>query len=68
MAGFEGVPGGLSKAFKMLEECFGQRHVVAKACIHLMLWWKARISKAVIDKARVNVLIVQQPCTRLCNR
>ena len=32
MAGLEGVPGGLSKALKMLEQRFGQPHVVAKAC------------------------------------
>jgi len=32
VAGFEEVPGGLSKVLKMLERRFGQSHVVAKAC------------------------------------
>jgi len=33
VAGFEGVPGGLSKALIMIEQFFGQPHVVAKACV-----------------------------------
>jgi len=33
VAGFEGVPGGLSKALIMIEQLFGQPHVVAKACV-----------------------------------
>lgn len=33
VAGFEGVPGCLPKALKLLEQRFGQAHVVAKACI-----------------------------------
>ena len=37
VAGFEGVPGGLSKALKMLEQRFGQPHVVAKACVDALV-------------------------------
>ena len=37
MAGFEGVPGGLSKALKMLEQRFGQPHVVTKACVDALV-------------------------------
>ena len=37
VAGFEGVPGGLSKALKLLEQRFGQPHVVAKACIDALV-------------------------------
>ena len=33
VAGFEGVPGGLSRALKMLQQRFGQLHIVAKACV-----------------------------------
>ena len=33
VAGFEGVPGGLGKALIMLQHCFGQPHIVAKACV-----------------------------------
>ena len=32
VAGFEGVPGGLGKTLKMLQQRFGQPHIVAKAC------------------------------------
>ena len=67
VAGFEGVPGGLSKALKMLEQRFGQPHVVAKGCVDALVEGANRISQAVIDKACVNLLIVQEPCTRLCN-
>ena len=31
VAGFEGVPGGLGKALKMLQQRFGRPHIVAKA-------------------------------------
>ena len=37
VAGFEGVPDGLSKALKLLEQRFGQPHVVAKACIDALV-------------------------------
>ena len=37
VAGFEGVPGGLSKALKMLEQRFGQLHVVAKGCVDTLV-------------------------------
>ena len=37
VAGFEGVSGGLSKALKLLEQRFGQPHVVAKACIDALV-------------------------------
>ena len=33
VAGFEGVPGGLGKALKMLQQRSGQPHIVAKACV-----------------------------------
>ena len=33
VAGFEGVPGGLGEALIMLQHCFGQPHIVAKACV-----------------------------------
>ena len=33
VAGFEGVPGGLSMALKMLEQLFGQPHVVLKVFV-----------------------------------
>ena len=37
VAGFEGVPGGLPKALKMLEQRFGQPHVVAKRCVDALV-------------------------------
>ena len=37
VAEFEGVPGGLSKALKMLEQRFGQPHVVAKGCVDALV-------------------------------
>ena len=37
VAGFEGVPGGLSKALKMLEQRSGQPHVVAKGCVDALV-------------------------------
>ena len=37
LAGFEGAPGGLSKALKMLEQRFGQPHVVAKGCVEVLV-------------------------------
>ena len=37
MAGFEGVPGGLSKALKMLEQRFGQPQIVAKGCVDALV-------------------------------
>ena len=37
VAGFEGVPGGLLRALKMLQQRFGQPHVVAKACVDALV-------------------------------
>ena len=37
VAGFEGVPGGLSRALKMLQQRFGQPHIVAKACVDALV-------------------------------
>ena len=37
VAGFEGVPGGLGKALKMLQQRFGQPHIVAKACVDALV-------------------------------
>jgi len=37
VAGFEGVPGGLSKTVKMLEQRIGQPHVVAKGCVDALV-------------------------------
>ena len=37
VAGFEGVPGGLGKALKMLQQRFGQSHIVAKACVDALV-------------------------------
>ena len=37
VAGFEGVSGILSKALKMLEQRFGQPHVVTKACVDALV-------------------------------
>ena len=37
VVGFEGVPGGLGKALKMLQQRFGQPHIVAKACVDALV-------------------------------
>ena len=37
VAGFEGVPGGLPKAMGILEQRFGQPHMVAKACVDTLV-------------------------------
>ena len=37
VAGFEGVPGGLGKALKMLQQRFGQPHIIAKACVDALV-------------------------------
>ena len=37
VVGFEGVPGDLSKALKMLEQRFGQPHVGAKGCVDALV-------------------------------
>ena len=37
VASFKGVPGGLGKALKMLQQRFGQPHVVAKACVDALV-------------------------------
>ena len=37
VAGFEGVPGDLLKALKLLEQRFVQPHVVVKSCIDALM-------------------------------
>ena len=37
VAGFEGVPGGLSRALKMLQQRFGQPHIAAKGCVDALV-------------------------------
>ena len=37
VAGFEGIPGGLYKAMRLLENRYGQPHIVTKACIDAMV-------------------------------
>ena len=37
VVGFEGMPGGLTKALGILEQRFGQPHIVAKACIDVLI-------------------------------
>ena len=37
VAGFEGVPVGLGKSLKMLQQRFGQPHIVAKACVDALV-------------------------------
>ena len=37
VAGLEGIPGGYSRALKILEQRFGQPHVVAKACVDALI-------------------------------
>ena len=37
VSGFEGVPSGLTKAMSILEEQFGQPHIVAKACVDVLI-------------------------------
>ncbi|KAK2561822.1 hypothetical protein P5673_015209 [Acropora cervicornis] len=37
VSGFEGVPGGLSRALKMLQQRFGQPHIVAKGCVDALV-------------------------------
>ena len=37
VAEFEGVPGGLSRALKMLQQRFGQPHIVAKGCVDALV-------------------------------
>ena len=37
IAGFEGVPGGLGKGLKMLQQRFGQPHIVAKSCVDALV-------------------------------
>ena len=37
VAGFEGIPGGLYKAMRLLENRYGQPHIVTKACINAMV-------------------------------
>ena len=31
------MPGGLSRTLKMLQQCFQQPHIVAKACVHTLV-------------------------------
>lgn len=37
VAGYEGVPGGLQIALKVLEQRFGQPHMVAKSCVDALV-------------------------------
>jgi len=37
VGGFEGMPGGLGKALKMLQQRFGQPHIVAKAFVEALV-------------------------------
>ena len=37
VADFEGVQGGLKKALNILEQIFGQPHIVVKACIDTLI-------------------------------
>ena len=37
VAGFEGVSGGLSWALKVLQQRFGQPHIVTKACVDALV-------------------------------
>ncbi len=37
VVGFEGIPGGLDKAMRLLENRFGQPHIVTKACVDAMM-------------------------------
>ena len=37
VAGFEGTPGGVEKAMRLLELRFGQPHMIAKACVDALI-------------------------------
>ena len=37
VAGFEGTPGGVKKAMRLLELRFGQPHMIAKACVDALI-------------------------------
>ena len=37
VAGFEGVPGGLSRALKALQQRYGPPHIVAKGCVNALV-------------------------------
>ena len=37
VTGFEGIPGGLHKAMRLLENRFSQPHIVTKACVDAMV-------------------------------
>ena len=37
VAGFEGTPGGITKAMQLLELRFGQPHMIAKACVDALI-------------------------------
>ena len=61
VAGFKGVPGGLGKALKMLQQRFGQPHIVAKACVDALVDGP-NISNN--DGQGLNLLTAQGHCTR----
>lgn len=37
VGGFEGVPGGLNSALRLLEQRYGQPHIVAKSCVDTLV-------------------------------
>lgn len=37
IAGFEGVPAVLSRTAKLLQQCFGQPHVITAACVDALV-------------------------------
>ena len=37
VAGFEGIPSGLYKAMRLLENRYGQPHIMTKACVDAMV-------------------------------
>ena len=37
LAGFEGMPGGVKKAMRLLELRFDQPHMMAKACVDALI-------------------------------
>ena len=62
VAGFEGVPDGLGKALKMLQQRFGQPHIVEKACVDAFVD-RPNISNT-MGKGCRNLLTTQGHCMR----
>ena len=62
VAGFEGTPGGVEKAMRLLELRFGQPHMIAKACVvRTLLGWAIMGPlngniRGQVDKVNVNFL------------